>query len=281
MSAEWMIDLAALFLMVLFGYLVYRVEKADISKPAAIPIDELLSDGDGGNKFSLYPSKLIRQCGLRPAKLQLHYWLAKLMLALILPLLILELSLGGLPGRILWTPAILGFFLPDAWLLLRRRKRRGEIANALGFFISLMVVYMRSGMTMAKAFRQAAEYGLSDSSPLAKEVELLALELDAGRDQDAAFSMLAARTGEPGTKRLAAVINLGYRAGSPIVETLKGQSEVLRAKQSQMTDQLVNKRSVEAMLPMMLISFPVFVALVLLPAALQLLDVLEMIGEMF
>ncbi len=218
-------------------------------------------------------------CG--PESVRGLYWAGKLVSGLLLSLVCAEL-VGDHQLWWAWVGAgLAGSFLPELWLLDRRRRRRAEIESALSFFINLMVVYLQSGMNLAQAFRQAAAHGLRSEHPLAQEVELLSMEIDAGRDRDTAFALLAERSGVPSLRRLAAIIAVAYRAGSPVTDTLRAQAELLKARQSQRVAELVNRKSMEAMLPMLLISFPMFVMLVLFPAVQQVFDVLRMIGELF
>ncbi len=280
MIDNWWIDLVALILLLVLGYVLYMAETTGIGQPD-LDEQETLPTDDSPEGLRIYPATLIRQCGYRPDQVRLLYWTAKLMLALVMPLIAVELVLGQLPIWMVVLSALGGFFIPELWLLARRRKRRSDISGSLSFFINLMVVYLQTGMNLTQAFRQAAAYGLTPTNPLAEEVELLTREIEAGRDRDTAFAMLAKRTGVLAVKQLASVISVGFRAGSPITETLRGQADLLKARQSQMATELVNRRSMEAMLPMLLICFPVFLVLVLFPAVLQMSDVLKMIGELF
>lgn len=283
---EWWLDLAFLSMTLICGYLFWQIETYDIDGKDATPDDELMGHDSWEpaakrRSVRVYPATLIRQAGLLPEQMRPLYWSAKLVTGLLAPLLALEI-LG--PGLATWELALLGVagsFLPEVFLLARRANRRRSIAGSLGFFISLLVVYLKSGVNLAQGFRQAAAYGLRQGSPLAQELELLSREIDAGRDRDAAFSMLAARTGVEPVKRLASVIAVGYRTGSPVAATLQAQAELLRTRQAQQATELVNRKSMEIMLPMLLVCFPMFVVLVLFPAAVQLLQVLDMIGELF
>lgn len=283
MKPLWILDLVLLILLLGSAWLLFRLEFGRLlgdARGVDGPDDAGLQAEDRGG-LRLYPARLIRQAGRRPDAVGGLYWSSKLVLGLLLGLGMAELGRYAWPWWTWLGAGLAGSFLPELWLLGRRRRRRAEIESALSFFINLMVVYLQSGMNLTQAFRQAAEHGLKEEHPLAQEVGLLALEIDAGRDRDAAFAMLAERTGVPSLMRLAAIIGVAYRAGSPVVETLRAQAELLKARQDQQAAELVNRKSMEAMLPMLLISFPMFVMLVLFPAVQQVFEVLGMIGELF
>lgn len=277
----WVIDIAAIVLMVLTGYLVYLLETNRIGRTGSETTERGLPSDDDWRPHFLYPARLIRQAGFRSEQSFLLYWAAKFALAVMMPLLLLEFLRGEAPGWMLVTVALVASFIPEVWLLRRRSKRRWEISHSLVFFIHLIVVYLRSGMSLSQAITMAATYGLEERDPLAEEVKLLTGEIEAGRERTQAFDTLAARTGVEDLKRLAAVVSIGYRAGSPIIDTLKSQAELLKSRQAQSVSELVNRKTMEAMLPMLLICFPVFIVLVLFPAVLQVFDVLRMIGELF
>ncbi len=283
MNSVWLLDLALLGLLLGSAWLLFRWEFGGLLGDAkgADTDPETASGLEDKAGLQIYPSRLIRQAGRRPEAVRGLFWSIKLMFGLLLGLGAAELGRYEWPWWTWLVAGLAGSFLPELWLIGRRRKRRAEIESALSFFINLMVVYLQSGMNLTLAFRQAAEHGLKEEHPLAQEVGLLALEIDAGRDRDAAFAMLAERTGVPSLMRLAAIIGVAYRAGSPVVETLRAQAELLKARQDQQAAELVNRKSMEAMLPMMLISFPMFVMLVLFPAAQQVFEVLGMIGDLF
>ncbi len=275
--SDWWIDLIALPLLLLFVLLLFLVETSRLGGPQTSALDP----GPPQRRPRIYPANLIRQCGLNPEAQQLIYWLSKLLLGMLAPLLLLELLLGQAPGWGLAISAALGFSATDLWLLARRRRRRAEIGSSLSFLISLIVVYLRSGMPLTHAFRQAASHGLPAGHPLADEVALLGREIEAGRDRDEAFTLLAERTGVEALRRLAAIIHVGLTAGAPITDTLQAQADLLKTRQLQLVTEQIQRRSMEAMLPMLLICFPVFLVLVLFPAVIQLSDVLNMIGDLF
>ncbi len=280
MNQDLWLDITTLALLLAFAYLFYRVETSSIGNQKNAPDADALLDRTP-KQARWFPYELIRQAGFRPQQIQALYWSGKTLIAILLPLLLFELG-GKIPS---WWMALSvsvgGFFAPDLWFMSRRRSRQREITTSLSFFINLMVVYLQSGMNLSQAFRQAADYGLQPRNPLAEEIRLLTLEIEAGRDRESAFALLADRTGVDELKRLAAVISVGFRVGSPLRETLRAQADLLKARQAQMATELVNRKSMEAMLPMMLVCFPMFIVLVLFPAVIQVFDVLGMIGDLF
>lgn len=276
--ANLVIDFAAMALMLLLGYLSFRLERDGL-----VAGEEGAASADSGKRarrWNVYPSRLIRQCGLRPVSARMLYWSGKIVGCVLLPLFTVEFYAGSMPVLVLLLPATLGFWAPDIWLVLRRRKRRAEIYNGLGLFIDLIVVYLADGRSLDDAIQQVAGHGLPVGHPLGNEARLVAQEIRAGEDRSKAFDLLALRTGVPALENLAAVLQVAHRTGAPIREALDSQSKRLRVAQTRRVGEIVNLKSVEAMLPMTMICFPMFLLLVLVPAAIQVMDVFHMIGEL-
>lgn len=225
-----------------------------------------------------YPDKLIRQCGLPPQTSQPLYWAVKVFSAT----LCTTGAFAFIHDIPLWQLLIVntcGFHLCDVWLHLKRNSRKARIKASLLFFMELLHINLQSGFNLARSFRLAAEFGLSKDSDLAKETLLIASELDAGRDRKNAFTHLSQRTGVSELNRLAAVIELGQTVGAPIASALESQVKLLRSHRNQEHNRALNRKSLETLVPMFAISFPMFIALVFFPASIQILNVLNLIGE--
>lgn len=121
---------------------------------------------------------------------------------------------------------------------------------------------------------------MDKNSPLSAEIKLLAKEIEAGRDRKRAFADLARRTGVQGLRRLSAIINGGVASGSPILDALKSESNLLGMKRYQKDTARINRKSLETLLPVIMVCFPMFLVLVFFPAAIQIIEVLEVLGEL-
>lgn len=231
--------------------------------------------------FRTHYPKLARQAGFDAASIGWNL-AVKLVLAALLALVSLEL--GGRESSVLLVvvAALVGFLLPDLWLLNARRRRRRRVRAALSFFLDLLVALLQSGMGLEAAFRKAGR-GLrfGRSQPLADEVELVALELDLGKDRSAAFEALADRTGVTELRGIAAALRLGLRLGVSVEATLAAQAEALRLKHREDSLRQINRAAVQALVPTILCGFPILVLLVFFPAVLEIMDALELLRSAF
>ncbi|MGB1906486.1 MAG: type II secretion system F family protein [Spongiibacter sp.] len=276
---NWWFDLLAISLLACIGFIALKARQAEISDSDSA--DANLFEEPQNTRWTLYPQQLIRQSGLVPRDFRSVYWLAKVVPCLLSLLMYTETPEHWRSPWLLGGGQVAAFIGVDLWLLRRRKARREQIGRSLPFFVNVLVVYLKSGLGLTKAFENAAEYGLDRKNALAQEVSLLNLEFEAGRSREEAFDNLARRTGVKELERLAAVLSVGFHVGSPVAETLQSQAELMRVKQAQMGAKLVNRKTMEAMLPMSLVCFPMFVVLIFYPAAAQISDVLSLLKELF
>ncbi len=231
--------------------------------------------------FRTYYPKAVRQAGFDAASIRFSL-AVKLLLGAFLALLTLELGGRESPVLLLVMAPLLGFLLPDLWLFHVRRRRRRQVRAALSFFLDLLVALLHSGMGLEAAFRKAGR-GLrfGRSHPLADEVELVALELDLGKNRSAAFEALADRTGVAELRGIAAALRIGLRLGVSVEATLAAQAEALRLKWREEALRQINRAAVQALVPTILCGFPILVLLVFFPAVLEIMEALNLLRSAF
>ncbi len=278
--SDWWIDGIIVLLLLLLGVLAVSLRKLEAQANVSEHFESSLEKPDKPG-FSFYPRKLIRQSGFSVERARWVYWPLKLAMAIIMPMILVELSRGAVGVGWLLGASSAGFFAPDAYLWLLRRTRKKRIAGSLSLFVSLIVVYLRSGLSLRDSFDHAARFGLTDTNPLAKEVLLLSSEISAGRSREEAFTCLAERTGVDELMQLASVLEVGFSVGSPMAQTLEAQADLLVARQRQRGTQLANRKTMEAMLPMIMVCFPMFLVLVFYPAGAQVFEVMTLLKELF
>lgn len=225
-----------------------------------------------------YYPRVVRQAGYDPDSLREFYWMTKAALGSLLPLLLLEVAsrrLRGLGLLGLIVPALVGFLLPDLWLVLRRRGRKRQITRSLGYFVDLLVAFLYSGMSLERAFNRAGREGFERNHPLSRELLLVGRELDAGQDPSLAFQALAERTGVAELRGIAAALSIGLRVGMPVRATLQAQSEMLWTKRREAALKQINAAAAKVMFPVMLCGFPIFLLLTFFPAFLEIVELLR------
>jgi tight adherence protein C len=224
---------------------------------------------------------LLRQSGLNPSSNVLPLLLCKFFLGFFLPLFLGEVL--GQFGSVLPTAGMLiaigvvGFCLPELWLMRVRSRRRERIRRALSYFLDLVVALLHSGLNLDRAVLRAGRDGFSDPHPLADEVAVLGRELDMGRERSEAFQDLARRTGVVELGTIAAALRLGHRTGSGMEDTLESQADLLRFQYRELGLRRVNRSTVLSMIPVFLCGIPIFAVIVFFPASLEILETLRQI----
>jgi tight adherence protein C len=265
---NWL-DIIFLLMLIVFLYFL----KKNISENTKL-IEDPFSHSKIG--YLIFPHKIIRQCGISVAGFWLWYWVVKWSSVVVFVVLAIELSLD------LWVIISVGvasFFMMDVYLLLKRKNRQTRISLSLVFFINLLIVFLKSGLSLSQAFRKAAQFGLQKDNPLAAELELIAYELDAGRDRTIAFDNLSVRTGVEALNKLAVIIKAGIEVGSPVGDGLQSLADFLRLQQDQQLTSRINRKALESTLPMAMVCFPMFFVLVFFPAGQQISEIMTLLGD--
>lgn len=282
MQGAWL-DLTFVVLLVGVLALLYRLQTAR-STPLLEPATGRREPAGFLQRAAGYYPRLARQSGYDPDALRWVYWLGKIALAALLPLLAIELLARrqiGLPPVMVVLLVGLGFFAPDLALVVARKRRQRRIRNALSYFLDLVVSLVQSGLGLEDAFRRAAREGIEPGHPLAHEAGLVDLELGAGKDRSEAFQSLAERTGVTEFRGVAAALKLGLRLGNPVEETLSVQADILRTKRREEARRALSMAPLKTLVPMLLCGFPVFLVLVIFPALIEIGTLFAQLREVF
>lgn len=263
------------------AWMYYRqareIEAADAMAPSGAGAELSHPTGSAVGRFY---RRLARQAGFSAPQFLPTFWIVKAALAIVPALLLRELgaAFGLVLGLVSLAPIILiGFLVPDVWLLLARRSRRRTISAALSHFLDMIVALSMAGIGLEEAFRRAARVGFAPRHPLAKEVELIGRELEAGEDPAAAFRNLAERTGVPGALGIASALRLGTRVGASVRSTLEAQAELLWHAHVEDARRRINTAALGATLGVMLCGFPVFGVFALFPVITDLIEVFRVV----
>lgn len=248
---------------------------------SAMPLATPQAPTGAGQRFRIFYNTMLRQAGLRSPHVAAALWIARVLLAILLPLLGEEFAAAarkpGLSALTLLALGVAGALLPDFWVLSTRRTRRQRVLRALSFFLDLVVALLHAGLTLERAVLRAARDGFPDPHPLAEEVLLLGKELDVGQDSTVALTRLAERTGVVELRAVAAAMRMGLRTGSGVEATLERQADLLRVRYREDGLKRINRSSVLTMVPVFLAGVPLYAVIIFFPAVLQFLETWRLI----
>jgi tight adherence protein C len=161
---------------------------------------------------------------------------------------------------------IAGMMLPNMWLRGKAKKRIDRVRMSLPDALDLLIVCVESGLGLDAALVRISRE-LSEVAPeFCDELQLLNLEVSAGKPRDECLRNLALRTGSDEVESLAARINQAARYGTNLGHSLRIHSESLRQKRRQEAEERAAKTSVKLLFPLVFFIFPAIFIVILGPA---------------
>lgn len=187
----------------------------------------------------------------------------------VLLLLVAFAASGRLGGNLLLYGALavlLGAALPDLWLNSVIRKRQERIQLALPDALDLQVVCVEAGLGLDQSLRRIAQELQGTHRELSDELQLLGLEINAGKARAEALRDLARRTEVEDLKSLVAVLIQTDRFGTGVADALRVFSDTLRTKRRQRAEEFAAKMGVKMIPPLFLFILPATFVVVVGPA---------------
>jgi tight adherence protein C len=253
---------------------------AELAQRLAQPLNKLLPPSATEAKKL---QKQLMHAGFRSAEAPLIYRAVQLASMAGFPLLVggvCALTARPLGNAVIYiiVAFVVGFFLPRFFLNRMIRKRQRLIRWGLADALDLMVVSVEAGLGLNAAMMKVASELKDVHTPVAVEFELANLEIRVGRERDEALRNLAERTGVDDLRSLVAMLIQTDKFGTSIAKGLRVFSDSLRTKRRQRAEQEAQKAAVKLLFPLAGFLFPTLFIAILGPAAINLIDVLGMMG---
>jgi tight adherence protein C len=145
--------------------------------------------------------------------------------------LLLATTLPGRLGPVAAVAApVAGFFVPDAWLARRTRRRAREMAAELPDVLDLLRVAIDAGLAPARAL---GEVGRRRHGPLASELRAAAARIALGEPRARVLERLERRCPTEGVAPLVAALVRAERHGAPLGPALAALAADARARHAQ------------------------------------------------
>lgn len=189
-----------------------------------------------GRSTPIVRQRLI-QAGFRGERARTIYYFSRVVLGILMPAVALGFiwSTGGemTLQRALFTifgGVAVGFYGPPLFIRWRVDSRRDQAKLGLPDALDMMLVCVEAGLSMVVALnRVAAEIG--DAHPiLAEELNITALEMQAGKGYDDSLRGLAERINIEEVKSLVSLLIQSESLGASIAQTLRIYSSEMRAR---------------------------------------------------
>ncbi len=158
---------------------------------------------------------------------------------------------------------VLGFFLPDYWLVNRIRARQKAILLAIPDTLDLLTISVKAGLGFDAALGKVIE---KTEGPLSDEFRRALAEVRIGKPRRDALKELVARTNVPALTNFIGAIIQAEQLGVAIANVLEIQSEQLRIERRQRAEEMAAKAPIKMLFPLVGCIFPAMFIVILGPA---------------
>ena len=246
-----------------------------LSEPASDTSVVTLADNDPEGALRLFVplsgrergkiAQLLRQAGIHRPNAVRVFFLVRSILSVALPAIFIGLAWAGgrLPSAVgeflnplttlsnvqvfvigLLLVAV-GFFGPSVWLNNRVADRRLAIWRGMPNAMDLLRVAVEAGLGFDSAVLRVARELSDVCPPLAEELTILLLEIQAGKPREKAFNDLGRRTGVDEVAAFANVVLQSAEFGTPVSEALEVYSAEMRFSREMKAQEKANKLPVK------------------------------------
>lgn len=195
-----------------------------------------------------------------------------LMLAVLLILFVLVVRPGAsvlMIGFVGLSGGLVGFMIPNYWLIKRIAARQHEILKSLPDALDMMVICVDAGMGLSGAMQRICD---NWDNALVEEFARVLTEVKLGRSRPDSLEAMAQRTGVKEVISFVMALTMAERLGASIAQVLHVQAEQMRIARRQRAEQLAREASIKMLFPLVFLIFPAMFAVILGPAVPQLLE---------
>jgi tight adherence protein C len=167
---------------------------------------------------------------------------------------------------VLAVAALIGYMLPEMWLVWRIRARQHRLRLAVPDGLDLLVICVEAGLGLDHALLRVSEELAITHPEFCDELQLVTAEMRLGKTRTDALRELARRTGLDDIKALVAMLVQTERFGTSIAQSLRVHSDDLRTKRRQRAEEMAAKISVKMVPVLVFFIFPALMIVVVGPA---------------
>jgi tight adherence protein C len=162
------------------------------------------------------------------------------------------------------------YLYPDLWLRDATKKRQARFEKEFPFFLDVLVLGMKAGLTFTAAVEQAIEQ-LRDG-PVRQEFARYLRETRTGVARRVALDRLAARVVIPAVTNFTASVIQAEETGGSLGEVLADQARMRRQERFLRAEKLANQAPVKMLFPLIALLFPITFIIIGFPIVIQLID---------
>lgn len=206
-------------------------------------------------------------------------YLAARVICLFLPVTLCLILWGNLAAKLGTPPAIgfcllligLGLFGPEQVLKFKAGKRTEQCRKGFPDMMDLMTACVEAGLGMDAALVRVG-HELGGRYPALKQnLDIMNLELRAGRERNDAMLNFADRLNLEEAKALAVMLKQAEEMGSSVGQALRTFSDDMRHKRMMKAEEKAAALSAKLTVPLILFIFPTIMIMLMLPAGIRIM----------
>lgn len=179
------------------------------------------------------------------------------------PLLIVAIMAAGVGS--------MGYFSPSIFVKNRITKRQQAIRRAWPEALDLLLITVESGMGIESSFRKVGEEIALQSPEVAEEMMLTTAELSYLQDRRQAYENLGRRTGIDGVRAVVTSLIQAEKYGTPLGQALRVMAQENRDMRMSEAEKKAAALPPKLTVPMIIFFLPVLFAVIITPAAIQIM----------
>ncbi|RUT98025.1 type II secretion system F family protein [Mesorhizobium sp. USDA-HM6] len=173
-----------------------------------------------------------------------------------------------------WTFIILsgaaGYFLPGLVLTQKVREKMREYRNGFPDFMDLMIVCSDAGMSMEAGIERVSKELARTYPSLSQNLQLVSLELRAGRSLDDALKALADRLSLDEVRSFATLLQQSKELGTSLSGALRVFSDEMRHKRMSLAEEKAHALPAKMSVPVTVCILPVVLMVAIIPIVVKL-----------
>ena len=230
-------------------------------------------------ELSVTAKRLVRAGYRNDSAVRIFYG-AKVLTPVVFCLLAVASGFASSSPIMAWILALgLGFLLPDFWLGRRIKLRQKKLRLGLPDALDVMVICVEAGLSLDQATARTAEELKASRPEIADELDIVVLEVRAGKPRSDAWKQLADRTDVDALRVLATILVQAEQLGTSVSKTLRVHSETLRTNRRQQVEEQAAKTTVKLVFPLVLFIFPSLFVVVLAPSVIIMSESFKVISH--
>jgi tight adherence protein C len=193
-------------------------------------------------------SKLLRNAGIHSSGAPYIFAAIQVAAATLASVCVIAWAVSAnTPARLVVSETVagvsLGYLLPRLVLRFVAKAHRRRIHRELPLFIDMLLLLLRTGMGLARCFREIERFGLEAGPAIHPTIKLLLVDLDQGRGYDEALVRWAERMSEPSAMEIARHLQQSLAHGTEVAKALGAFAQRFVEQRLAMARELAGRRS--------------------------------------